>query len=240
MKIYANGCSFTYGDELSEPSDSAWPAQLATRLQATVTNDAISGGTNARTVYRTVKHLQDKYDLYIVAWTTNTRFTFYHANNNHDVNFNPMLLNDLYGHESYYQEWGQILYRYWYNELYAFKLWLQQIIQLQSILEQQKKQYLMVNTMGNNLSRWIAPKDQFIESVKSLINFDSLNDEQIFDEYKEIQYYASLINKDMFYKWDTFVIQQLNLNFKRGPGGHFLEEGHAHLSELLYQHLCLK
>ena len=98
----------------------------------------------------------------------------------------------------------------------------------------------MVNTMGNNLSRWLAPKDQFIESVKSLINFDSLNDEQIFDEYKEIQYYASLINKDMFYKWDTFVIQQLNLNFKRGPGGHFLEEGHAHLSELLYQHLCLK
>lgn len=46
MKIYVNGCSFTYGDELITPSTSSWPALLAQKLNAEVVNDAISGGTN--------------------------------------------------------------------------------------------------------------------------------------------------------------------------------------------------
>ena len=44
MKIYANGCSFTYGDELSNPAESAWPILLADKLSGDIVNDAVSGG----------------------------------------------------------------------------------------------------------------------------------------------------------------------------------------------------
>jgi hypothetical protein len=236
MRIYVNGCSYTYGDEL-QSTNSAWPIILGNKLNATVVNDAVNGGTNQRTVYRTIKNLKEDFDLYIIAWTTNTRFTFYKSDNNFETNFNPQLTNVLYGNEDYYQKWGKTLYTVWYNELYSFKLWLQQIIQLQALIQ---KPYLMVNTMHNNIASWFTEKDKFINSVKSHINFHIMNDEQIFAEYDEIMYYSNLIDKDKFYRWGEFYIQQLCHQFQCGPGGHILEAGHQHLSELIHNQICSK
>jgi hypothetical protein len=235
MRIYACGCSFTYGDELSSPATSAWPVVLANKLNAAVTNDGVCGGTNARTVYRTISHTKDNYDLYLIAWTTYSRFTFYKSDSNFETNFNPQLIHELYSKESFFKDWGTTLYKHWYNELYAFKQWLQQIIQLQSVLAD--KNYLMINTMSNNLSNWTVTKDEFTSSVKHLINFDIMNDKQIFDEYKEIQYYISLIDFSKFYMWNEFYIAQLNLIFPIGPQGHMLEQGHNHLAELLHNYV---
>jgi hypothetical protein len=235
MRIYACGCSFTYGDELASPDVHAWPAVLANKLNASVVNDAKSGGTNARTVYRTIKHSQNEYDLYLIAWTDYSRFTFYKSDNNFETNFNTQLVHTLYSTESFYKDWGNTLYNHWYNELYAFKLWLQQIVQLQNVLS--NKNYLMINTMSNNLSNWTVEKAEFINSVKHLINFNGMTDDQIFDEYNEIQYYISLIDYSKFYKWNKFFITQLSKQFKRGPGGHILEDGHKHLAELIYTHI---
>jgi hypothetical protein len=236
MRIYACGCSFTHGDELENPEKSAWPIRLAEMLTASINNDAVNGGTNARTVYRTIKNTQDEYDLYLIAWTDYSRFTFYKNNNNFEVNFNSNLEHALYRNEKFYTDWGKTLYKHWYNELYAFKIWLQQIIQLQKVLE--NKNYLMINTTENNLSRWVAPKEKFIDSVRDLINFNLLSDKQIFDEYDEIQYYISLIDISKFYQWNEFYISKLCRNFPCGPGGHILEEGHDQLSNLIHQHIC--
>jgi hypothetical protein len=235
MRIYACGCSFTYGDELQDPNATAWPMVLGGKLNAAVDNDAISGGTNTRTVYQTVKNVQNNYDLYLIAWTTYSRFTFYKSDNNYQTNFNPGLEHSLYGHEKFYHDWGNILYKYWYNELYAFKLWLQQIIQLQGILK--NKNYLMLNSFENNLPNWLAPKETFAASVKDLINFDIMNDDQIIDEYTEIQYYISLIDFSKFYYWNEFYIGELCKKFPIGPRGHILEQGHDHLAELIHQHV---
>ena len=238
MRMYACGCSFTYGDELTDPAAHSWPAILAAKLSAEFTNVAAKGGTNARTVYQTIKHTQNKYDLYVIAWTTYSRFTFYKSDNNFETNFNPNLIHALYSSENFYKQWGEVLYKHWYNELYAFKLWLQQIVQLQHILK--NKNYLMLNTMENNLHKWLAPKESFISSVKELINFDLMNDKQIIDEYEEIQYYISLIDFSTFYRWNEFYITGLCDRFPCGPEGHILEQGHEHLANLIYQHLCLK
>ena len=238
MRIYACGCSFTYGDELPTPTTQSWPAILASKLSADLTNTATPGGTNARTVYQTIKHIQDDYDLYLIAWTTYTRFTFYKSDNNFETNFNPNLEHAICSSENFYKQWGEVLYKHWYNELYAFKLWLQQIVQLQQILK--NKNYLMLNTTENNLSKWLAPKESFGSSVKELIKFDLMNDEQIIDEYKEIQYYISLIDFSKFYKWNEFYITELCASYPVGAGGHILEAGHTQLANLIYQHLCLK
>jgi hypothetical protein len=207
MRIYANGCSFTYGDELESPSTTAWPALVADHHGAKLINDAVSGGTNARTVYRTIKYLQEDFDLYLIALTTDTRFTVYKSDNNFEINFNPQLKNILYGNDDFYRTWGKTYYTTWYNQLYAFKLWLQQIIQLQAVLG--NRQYLMINTMSNSLNKWTAEWPNFIDQVKSMINFDIMDDDQIFAEYKEIQYYVKQIDVSKFYKWNQFAIQDL-------------------------------
>jgi len=238
MKIYACGCSFTYGDELVNPAASAWPVLVADKFKATIVNDAVSGGTNYRTIYRTIKNIKNDYDLYLVAWTDYSRFTVYRSDDNFEVNFNNQLKNDLYQNSSEFKEWGRIYYKNWYNDLYAFKLWLQQILQLQSLLKD--KNYLMINTMSNNLSKWLAGKDSFIDSVKNLINFDLMNDEQIFEEYNEIKYYVDNIDLSKFYQWNDFYITKLCYDFPVGKQGHILDQGHSHLAELIYNHLCSK
>lgn len=239
MKIYTNGCSYTYGDELLNPKLHCWSTLLANRLSADLVNDAVSGGTNQRTLYHTIKNL-NYFDLYVIAWTTNTRFTFYKSDNNFEVNFNPNLKNCLYQNDSSYTDWGKTLYSVWYNELYAFKQWLQQIIQLQSLFKQHNKKYLMINTSSNNLDKWTAHQSQFIQDTKDLINFDSMNDSQIFDQYREIQYYLGLIDTVQFYKWNEFSIIDLTKDFEVGPGGHILEAGHQHVADLIYKHICSK
>jgi hypothetical protein len=242
MRIFSCGCSFTYGDELKDPNISSWPALLANKLQASINNKAVGGGTNARTIYHTIKNIKDNYDLYLIAWSDYSRYTFYKSDDNLEINFTSSLntATHLSGtiYEKIYKNWGSEFYKNWYNELYAFKLWLQQIIQLQAVLK--NTNYLMINTFNNNLSTWLAPKESFINSVKSLINFDPMNDDQIFDEYNEIQYYISLVDFSKFYKWNDFYIGQLCDVFPCGLEGHFLEEGHEHLANLIYQHLCSK
>ena len=236
MRIYACGCSFTHGDEL-EDRNKAWTTQLAKLLDSTVDNHAASGGSNHRTVYHTIKNLTN-YNYYFISWTDYSRYTFYKSDNNHETNFNINLSHGLYGKEKFYRSWGAELYHTWYNELFAFKLWLQQIIQLQHTLKD--KSYLMINAMPNNLKLWTAPREKFIDSVKNLITFDLMTDEQIFDEYNEIQYYINLIDTSKFYRWNEFHIAELCDRFPCGPGGHILEQGHEHLANLIYQHLCSK
>jgi hypothetical protein len=46
MKFYFNGCSFTYGDELQNPSVDAWPVIVSRRFDKEFRNDAVQGGTN--------------------------------------------------------------------------------------------------------------------------------------------------------------------------------------------------
>lgn len=240
MRIYANGCSFTYGFELINPSVSSWPALVADKLNSTIVNDAVSGSSNYSIVYRTIKNINNDYDLYLIAWTDYSRFTFYKSDNNYETNFNVHLKTEFEPLKncSEFRDMGRMLYKHWYNELYAFKLWLQQIIQLQSLLK--NKNYLMINTMPNRLSKWLVDKDIFINSVKNLINFNLMNDKQIFDEYEEIKYYIGSIDLSKFYYWNNFYITQLCNTFPVGKGGHMLEQGHEHLAELLYNHLCSK
>jgi hypothetical protein len=95
----------------------------------------------------------------------------------------------------------------------------------------------MLNTVPNNLNSWLASKDRFIDSVKSLINFEIMDDEQILQEHQEIQNYAKLIDTDNFYKWNKFSINDLTKIFPVGLNGHLLESGHQHLSNLLLEYI---
>jgi len=239
MKIYFNGCSFTYGDELPDPSNQAWPSLVSKLKNINFLNDAISSGTNQRTVYKTLLN-KDNYDFFVIAWTTYTRFTEYNPIDNYEINFNPMLnLNasihysdDLKQNYKKYKDYGELYYKYWYNEVFQFKQWLQQILLLQSFFTVNNKKYIMINTFDNNLSQWLQPKENFISSTRNLIPFfDYLPDGHLLKEHYDIQSLVKDIDLTKFAGWGQWAIADLNLEFDVGPGGHFLEDGHIAMAK---------
>jgi hypothetical protein len=248
MISYFNGCSFTYGDELRHPETQAWPTLLAKSLGCGHHNDAISGGTNDRTVYKTFQNL-DSHDCFFIAWTNYIRFTEYNPVDNFEINFNPYLILDASLHSSddlkkrywKYKDYGEMYYKHWYNELYEFKKWLQQIIMLQSVFDRQNKKYIMLNTMSNNLAQWLEPDTQkFISGMQNLLLFfDAVDDEQLFDEQKQIQKLAGMIDKSRFVKWNQWCISDLKETHACGPGGHLLESGHEAVAKTVLEHYNL-
>lgn len=83
----------------------------------------------------------------MIAWTDYTRFTEYNPVDNFEINFNAALnldaslhySDDLKNNYKKYKNYGDLYYKYWFNELYEFKKWLQQIMLLQSFFDVHKK-----------------------------------------------------------------------------------------------------
>lgn len=79
MLLYVNGCSHTYGTELSLEGDfkSAWPYLFAKNLDAKLINSSKRGASNL-TIYKNtiedILSLKQKPDLVIVQWTHSERY----------------------------------------------------------------------------------------------------------------------------------------------------------------------
>jgi len=232
--LWATGCSHTYGDDLADKTQ-AWPYLLANMLNLECVNNAVSGGSNERIVYQTVKSLPCK--IKVIAWTYIERTTRYDPDNNFEVNFNPHLRHKLYKNNNDFIKYGKLHYSKWYNDLYAFKLWLQQIILLQKFLGNEP--YVMVNATGNRFKNYNSSWDTFNQNVKEFICFDSMNDEQLYREHCEIQHYVDLIDTRCYYNIDNFYITQLDNTYPTGPTGHLLEQAQQEIATKLYP-LCSK
>jgi hypothetical protein len=233
MRLYFNGCSHTYGDDLDSPVTQAWPSILASSLGCEFLNDAMSGNANDHIIYRTIKNAAE-FDKIYIAWTYIERFTRYRVDNNYVVNFNPTLNNRLYGNDPIFVNYGKMHYAVWYNELYGFKLWLQDIVLLQRYLESLKKPYVMVNTDNNLIDRWSTSWPEFVSSVQSLLCFDFMNDNQLYQEHQEIQTLLSQINFDHYIGWNCWWLTKDP--FATGATGHYLSQGHEHIAKYILEH----
>lgn len=235
MKLFFTGCSFTRGNDLENPNLDSWPALIATQKNLEFTNNAVSGASNERIVYQIVKNI-DLYDKFYIAWSSVDRFTRYRYDNNFEVSFNPELKNALYQNTDEFDTYGKIHYAYWHNNLYAFKLWLHQIILVQSFLERKNKKYLMLNAFPNNIKRWTVDWKNFNNSVNSLLCFDVMNDQQLYDEHVEIQKTLSQINFDHFIGWSDWNISDFVKPYEKGPTGHPLQFGHQQIADYIIKH----
>lgn len=235
MRLYFNGCSHTYGDDLTDPAATAWPSILSHTIGADFLNDSVSGGTNDRIVYKTIKNI-NQFDKFYIAWTYTSRFTRYRSDNNHDVNFNSHLVHSLYGKDPDFVKYGKIHYKIWHNELYATKLWLQNIVMLQRLFESENKSYTMVNSTHNHLDRWASSWQNFNTSVQSLLCFDQLSDIQLRQEHDEIQQLLSMINTDRFVGWNNWCFTNEIQHYPVGKTRHLLEQGHKAIALRILTH----
>lgn len=85
--IMTYGCSFTAGEELSDPESDAWPQQLADRFNTTVCNRARPGASNTDIIHQYVSDLTNhkisESDLVIIATTLPGRYGYYQPDCQH-------------------------------------------------------------------------------------------------------------------------------------------------------------
>ena len=232
MRLYFNGCSHTYGDDLADPHTQAWPAIVSKRLDCEFYNDGMSGSTNDRTLYRAIKHAHD-YDKFYIAWSSVRRFTRYNPDNNEVVNFNAHLSHSKYENDKRYKVYGEYHYMYWSNLLFDFKLWLQNVILLQRFFVSLNKPYIMVNTVHNSIGKWVTSRELFNESIRDMVCFDNMNDANLDEEYNEIQLLVSQIDKRYFIGWGSWYIYKLLPDFPTGPTNHLLQDGHIAIADYI-------
>lgn len=227
MNLFFTGCSFTYGEDLKNPERDAWPALVA--RDQPFTNTAVRGGANDRMVYQVIKNI-DQFDKFYIAWTEINRFTRYNTDNHKEVKFTTN--SRIVTHE--YVNYAKLHYTFFSSNLYNFKLWLQQIILLQSYLEKKNKKYVMINMCHNKISDCVFVKS-WQPAAKSFLEIDHLDDHHLAAEYQEIQALAKDINLDKFLGWGTWAMTDLLKEYPVGATQHLLEDGHRAIAQYILQ-----
>lgn len=235
MKLYFNGCSHTWGDDLDDPKSQAWPALISDRLGCDFLNNSVSGGTNDRIIYQTIKHA-DQFDKFYIAWANTSRFTRYRADNNFEINFNPHVRNTLYEKNYEFIEYATLHYKYWHNELYSFKLWLQNIILLQRYFDSINKPYVMITASNNQIGQWTSGWPNFKDNVKSMLCFEQIDDNQLFQEHQEIQNLVAQIDLKKYAGWGNWCITDLHSVYATGATNHLLRDGHSAVADYILKH----
>jgi hypothetical protein len=159
MKVLTVGDSFTYGAELRQPEQTAWPALLAQKNNWEVNNQGKGGGSNDRIIRVVFEEISNNYDLIIVAWTSWDRFEI----KNGDVsiwaaNNQRLLVGDC--------SWAKDYYKHGYDDFFAFSNYIRQIILLQSYFNQRGQRYLFCNAFDTPT----AYIEQDKPGVKELVN----------------------------------------------------------------------
>lgn len=212
--ILTVGDSFTYGDELKSQYN-AWPYRLADIAKADVINLGKSGSGNKSMIRNVIQHVANNtpvtvepVDLVIIGWTSPGRMEFSDAAGTYDIW--PGYSGMMFKTQPWRLDLLEHINQY-HNPEYIYQQYLQDIILTQSFLKQQGIKYLMMNTVSN--------------------------------EYYHYTYYggmtplANLIDDQHYLGWPTEGMAEWTDGCKKGPKGHFLEDGHQKVATKLYEHI---
>jgi hypothetical protein len=207
--ILTIGCSFTYGSELTNREETAWPYLLSKKLDTPVVNRAEGGASNDY-IFRTAieETVQTNYDLVIIQWSEPSRMEVWHGNR-------PISVT---AHSNWKQigqlSWMQDYYKYSYNDVFRYRTWYSHVIALQEYFKNKKQKYLFCNLAG--LRGYYKDIDGYYNSLKHL--WDSVDE----------QYYVG---------WPTDGFLEFQGDCEKGSGGHPLELGHERISNKIYEHI---
>jgi len=211
-KILAVGDSFTYGEELYDVG-SAYPQLLANSLGATLTNLARPGAGNKRIVRHVVESIGNgiKYDLIIIGWSSPGRQEFADADGFFDIW--PGYGGNMFRKDG--QTWRLPLVEYLnkhHSDHWMYRQYLIDVVMLQSFLKEHGVRYVMLNTCAN----------EYYHSIYS----------------SKTQELVRLVDDRYYLGWPTEgMAEWVGEAAPRGPGGHFLEEGHIKVADKLYDHI---
>lgn len=209
------GDSFTYGEELADRRD-AYAYKLADLCSADVVNLGAPGTGNKSMIRRVIEICagtsgEDQVpDLIVIGWSSPGRMEFADADGVYDI----WPGQDGSRFKVGGQEWRTELMNYinkHHDTKYIYQQYLQDIILTQSLLCQQNIRYVMMTTNSNEYYH-----KTWFNGMPKL---------------------ASLIDASNYLGWPTEGMAEWTQGCKRGPMGHFLEEGHKRVAAKLYQHI---
>ena len=209
--ILTVGDSFTYGEEL-ENRDTAYPYYLAKGLKANVVNLGVPSGGNKQMIRKVMDYVigGEPLDLVIIGWTSPGRIEFADANGVFDIW--PGYGGDLFRRDG--QEWRLELLEYinkHHDPAYLYKQFLLDVMLLEDFLKPRGINYIMLRVVGN----------EYYHNTYH-------NDDSILQKQIDTQHFLGWPNEGMA-EWTN--------GCKRGPRGHFLEEGHRKVTAKLYEHI---
>lgn len=210
MKILAVGDSFTYGDELGDRTF-AWPDVLARKLNGTVTNKGQSGGSNDCIIRNCLEHLTvNEVDLVVIGWSSPGRTEFVDENGYYDVwpGYQGKLID--YSNAPWRKELAQYINNYHCDKAY-YEKFLNQILLMQGFLKSRNQRYVMLNVLQNE-------------------HYKKIN-------CPELDSHSNQIDKSTFIEFGNSGMMEWANHCKRGPYGHFLEDGHQIVANKIYEHI---
>jgi lysophospholipase L1-like esterase len=208
--IYCIGDSFTYGEELSNREQDAYPYVLSRMLETTVTNLGKPATGNYRMVKRTMDIvLTHKPELIVIGWSDPARQEFaddisivdlWAGRNYRNMQNSSDHRRDLIKYMTAYDVPG-----------YYYTKWLRQIILLQSFCQANNVRCVMFNAC--NAEDWnrtyMAKHQDLVEHVDATT----------------------------FVGWPLSGSTEWCFKTPHGPGGHPLEQGHQIIANKIYEHI---
>lgn len=140
-RIIAHGCSFTYGQELDDPSTQAWPALIAKELNVELVNLAQPGYSNDGVVQDLVEFDLKDGDFVTIGWTTNQRLLFV----DNEGWYTTMVFE---GDTDYRAQVTNLLLKTT-SLKWLYTRWLTQVLLMQSYFNDKHIPFLFFNTFEN-------------------------------------------------------------------------------------------
>ena len=209
--ILAVGDSFTYGEEL-ENRNHAYPYYLARGLKADVVNEARPGSGNKRMIRTVIEYITNNnpVDLVVIGWSSAGRMEFADMGGQFDLW--PGYSGNLFKRDK--QDWRLELLDYinkYHDPEYLYHQHLLDVILMQSFLQTRDIKYIMINT-------------DFNEYYHNNFNPKMIN-------------LSAQVDAKHYLGWPSEGMSEWTQGCKRGPEGHFLDEGHRKVTQKLYEHI---
>lgn len=206
-RLITHGCSFTYGEELTDPALSSWPRLVADHFglelinlaKPAYSNDLMLGDMLQTKLNPNVgtpgeRMAWDYHDLVIIGWTSHIRMGFKDAlgwystrANSRDTSGDRQAINNLLISTI--------------DGTWLMDRWLQQVVLAQTYLNSMHVPYLFISAFDN---------------------FYKLpNKHPLFDK----------INKRAFIGWPTYQMVDMAYGTPLAPGGHPTELGHRCIAD---------
>ena len=197
-KLVTAGCSFTFGQGLSNPKTQSWPAVLANKLGLECVNLGHCGASNEFITNTVIKHflINDPGDCFlIIAYSGIERMSFgYHNDDEQLVHLTP--------NSRIFKKLSDTIYPEFTNQVYATRKLLLDMMRTQAWLEKKDISYAMVNgfatlSIEDQETRWYYNQ----LNQKNLINFTTITfnvivkDEKLFDGHPNEIGHQRIANK---------------------------------------------
>lgn len=207
-RLLTVGDSFTYGDELKKPKESAWPALVAKAFDWDLTNLGSPGRGNTLIVRCIVENIE-KFDAVIIAWTHFDRIEI--ADQHETFDIWPGRINVPNKNEYPWRMTVNDYYTKYHNDDYLYRQYLLNIILVQTYLDTHNKAYLMFDAFGNH------------------------QDDRRYD--KKNKDLLDQINTKYFLGWPNEAMVEWIGNSPKGPRGHPLELGHERTANHINEYI---